>query len=117
MYVQPLCSADPPIIPQERLCTFIRDVFQNFGELHAHHKRLLEQLFEVQREEHPTIKSVTAVLHDAVLNFRHAYLEYVPNYTIAAYLIDDEMTNNPQFKVFVDVSLPPLHRFSLFPTS
>ena len=30
--------------------------------------------------------------------------EYIPNYPIAAYRIDDEMANNPQFKSFVDVS-------------
>lgn len=43
-------------------------------------------------------------MYDAVLNFRDAYLEYVPNYPIAAYRIDDEMANNPLFKDFVDVS-------------
>ena len=103
MYVQPLRSMDPPIIPRDRLETFIRDVFHNFGELHAHHKRLLDQFFEIQREEHPIIKSVTAPMYDAVLNFRDAYLEYIPNYPIAAYRIDDEMANNPQFKAFVEV--------------
>jgi len=108
MYVQPLRSADPPIIPRERLDKFIRDVFHNIGELHTHHKRLLDRLFEVQREEHPVIKSVTAVMHDAVLNLRGAYLDYIPNYPIAEYRIDDEMANNPQFKAFVDVSFPPL---------
>ena len=106
MYVRPLRAMDPPIIPRERMDTFIGDVFHNFGELHGHHKRLLDQLFEVQREEHPIIRSVTAAMYDAVLNFREAYLEYIPNYPIAAYRIDDEMENNPQFKAFVEVSLP-----------
>lgn len=95
---------DPSIIAGDRLDIFIRDVFHNFGELHAHHKRLLDQFFEIQREEHPIIRSVTAAMYDAVLNFREAYLEYIPNYPIAAYRIDDEMENNPQFKTFVDVS-------------
>ncbi|KAF9785479.1 CNH domain-containing protein [Thelephora terrestris] len=102
MYVRPLRSMDPPIIPRDRLESFIRDVFHNFGELHAHHRRLLDQLFEIQREEHPIIRSITAPMYDAVLTFRDAYLEYVPNYPIAAYRIDDEMANNPQFKAFVD---------------
>ena len=47
---------------------------------------------------------VKAASPDAVLNFREAYMEYIPNYPIAAYRIDDEMANNPQFKAFVDVS-------------
>ena len=114
MYVRPLRSMDPPIIPRDRLDTFIRDVFHNFGELHAHHKRLLDQFFEIQREEHPIIRSVTAPMYDAVLNFRDAYLEYIPNYPIAAYRIDDEMENNPQFKAFVEVSLPARRWFQPF---
>jgi len=104
MYVQTLRSMDPPIIPRERLDMFIQDVFHNFGELHAHHKRLLDQFFEIQREEHPIIRSVTAAMYDAVLNFGDAYLEYISNLPIAAYRIDDETENNPQFKDFVDVS-------------
>ena len=104
MFVQPLRSMDPPIVPPERLETFIQEVFHNFSELHVHHKRLLDQLFDIQRKEHPIIRSVTAPMHDAVLAFGDAYLEYIPNYPIAAYRIDDEMANNPQFKAFVDVS-------------
>lgn len=106
MYVQPLRAQDPPIIPRDRLDSFIQDVFHNFGELHAHHRRLVDQFHEIQREEHPMIRSVTAAMYDAVLNFRDAYLEYIPNYPIAAYRIDDEMANNPAFKAFVDVCHP-----------
>jgi hypothetical protein len=54
------------------------------------------------------IRSITAPMYDAVLGFRDAYLEYIPNYPIAAYRIDDEMANNPQFKTFVEVR-PPLN--------
>jgi hypothetical protein len=102
MYVRPLRSIDPPIIPRDRLESFIQDVYHNFGELHAHHRRLLDQLHEIQREEHPLIRSITEPLFDAALNFRDAYMEYVPNYPIAAYRIDDEMATNPLFKAFCD---------------
>ena len=108
MYVQPLREMDPPIISRERLPQFINDVFHNFAELHAHHRKMLNTFHEIQREEHPTIRSITAAVYDAVLNFREAYMEYVPNYPIAAYRIDDEMANNPQFKDFVEVSSPRL---------
>ena len=103
MYVSPLREMDPPIIPRDRLEQFIREVFHNFGELHAHHRKMLNSFHEIQREEHPVIRSVTAAVYDAVLNFREAYLEYIPNYPIAAYRIDDEMANNPSFKAFVEV--------------
>ena len=99
---------DPPAIPHERLETFIREVFNNFGELYTHHRLFLDSLFEIQRVEHPVITSVAAPMHDAVLNFRDSYLEYVPNYPIAAYRIDEEMARSPLFRTFVDVS-SPLH--------
>lgn len=105
MYVSPLREMDPPIIPRDRLEQFIQEVFHNYAELHAHHRRMLEKLHEIQRDEHPVIRSITAAIYDAVLNFREAYMEYIPNYPIAAYRIDDEMVNNPQFKTFVDVSV------------
>ena len=106
MYVAPLREMDPPIIPRDRLEQFIQEVFHNYAELHAHHRRMLNKLHEIQRDEHPIIRSITAAIYDAVLNFREAYMEYIPNYPIAAYRIYDEMANNPQFKAFVDVGLP-----------
>lgn len=102
MYIQPLRSAEPPIIPRERLDQFIIDVFHNFGELHHHHRRLVEKFHEIQREQHPTIRSIIAPIFDAALNFREAYMEYIPNYPIAEYRIGDEMENNLAFRTFVE---------------
>lgn len=48
-------------------------------------------------------RSVTAAMFDTALNFRDVYMEYIPNYPIVAYRIDDEMANNPDFKNFVEV--------------
>lgn len=106
MYIRPLRNSDPPIIPPERLEQFIGDVFHNFAELHAHHLKLVSKFHEIQREEHPTIKSITAAVFDAALNFRDAYMEYIPNYPIAAYRIDDEMGTNEPFRRFVEVGIP-----------
>ncbi|KAJ7614694.1 Dbl-like domain-containing protein [Mycena polygramma] len=105
MYIRPLRNADPPIVPTERLDQFIKDVFHNFAHLHVHHRTLVEKLHEIQREQHPRIRSITEPVLDAALNFREAYLDYIPNYPIAAYRIDDEMANNPSFKAFVEMSV------------
>ncbi|KAG9313170.1 hypothetical protein JVU11DRAFT_6624 [Chiua virens] len=102
MYIQPLRTQDPPIIPRERLENFITDVFHNFAEIFGHHRKLLDNLHELQREEHPSIKSITAPVFDAALSFREAYMEYIPNYPIAAYRIDDEVATNYEFKTFVE---------------
>lgn len=69
-----------------------------------YHQRLVEQLHHIQREHHPRIPSITAAVFDTALNFREAYLEYIPNYPIAAYRIEDEKERNPAFQVFHDVS-------------
>jgi hypothetical protein len=103
MYIKPLREADPPIIPQQKLEQFIQDVFHNYRELYEHHAKLVEKFHETQREQHPNIRSITAAVFDTALHFREAYMEYVPNYPIAAYRIDDEMANNPAFKAFVEV--------------
>jgi RHO1 GDP-GTP exchange protein 1/2 len=103
IYVKPLRTVDPPVIPPQRLQRFITDVFHNVDQLIFHHKKLLDRLHHIQREEHPIIHSVTATILNAFLNFREAYLEYVPHYPIAAYWIEDEKANNPRFKEFHDV--------------
>ncbi|EDR14514.1 uncharacterized protein LACBIDRAFT_305175 [Laccaria bicolor S238N-H82] len=115
MYLRPLRNAEPPIIPTDRLDQFTMDVLHNFSELHAHHRRLVDNLHEIQREEHPRIRSITAAVFDAALNFREAYMEYIPNYPIAAYRIDDEMANNPAFKTFVEHAIrhPDAHRLDI----
>ncbi|KAF8956940.1 CNH domain-containing protein [Flammula alnicola] len=115
IYIIPLRKAEPPIISRDRLDQFIDDVFHNYAELYEHHKKLVDNLQEIQREQHPHIRTVTAPLFDAALNFRDAYMEYIPNYPIAAYRIDEEMANNLPFKTFVDqcVRHPDAHRLDM----
>jgi hypothetical protein len=108
MFVQPLRSVEPSIIPRERLSAFITDVFHNFGAIHLHHRKLLDSLHAIQQDEHPVINSVTAAIFDAALNWREEYMEYITNYPIAEYRIVDEMENNPAFKEFVEVRLHPV---------
>lgn len=100
LFIRPLRESE--IIPRDRLPTFLQDVFHNFAELHGHHRRMLDSLYEIQREEHPFIRSITAPVFDAALNWRDAYLEYIPHYPIAAFRIDDEMANNASFKAFIE---------------
>lgn len=104
IYIEPLRQAEPPIIARDRLEEFIEEVFHNYLQLYEHHKRLVEGFHEIQREQHPNIHSITAVMYDAALNWREAYMEYIPNYPIAAYRIDEEMANNLAFKTFVEVN-------------
>ena len=110
MYVQPLKNADPAIIPHERLNTFLHDAFHNYAELYHIHRHLLSRLHEIQRDEHPLIRSINAPILDAALNFRDAYMAYVQNNPIAHYRIDEEMQTNTAFKTFAEV-INPEYRF------
>jgi hypothetical protein len=103
IFIGPLRTIEPPVIPPDRLKSFITDVFHNCGELYAHHRRLVERLHEIQREEHPVIRSITAALFDAAISFRDAYLDYIPNYPIGVYRINAELATNPVFKSFYEV--------------
>ncbi|TFK29596.1 hypothetical protein FA15DRAFT_663742 [Coprinopsis marcescibilis] len=115
LFITPLRVANPPIVSSDRLDQFIEDVFHNYSELYEHHKKLVDALQEIQREQHPVIKSITDPVMDAALNFREAYMEYIPNYPIAAYRIDDEMANNIAFRAFIEecVRHPDSHRLDM----
>ncbi|KAJ3901831.1 CNH domain-containing protein [Lentinula edodes] len=118
MYITPLVNSstsNTPIIPAARLSQFLSSVFNNIQSLHVHHLTLLQALFRIQYDEHPTIRSVSAPILDAALNWREAYMEYIPNYPIAAYTIDSEMRTNPAFKDFVQrcTRHPDAHRLDM----
>ncbi|KAG8970658.1 hypothetical protein FRC05_000516 [Tulasnella sp. 425] len=105
LFIRPLRAAAPAVIPRDRLNAFIRDVFWTYNDVLVHHRKLLDRLHEIQREEHPSIRSVTAPIYDAALNWQDAYMEYVPHYPIAAFRIQEELGNNPAFKAFHDTCL------------
>jgi hypothetical protein len=118
MYVKPLLEASTspaPIIPPAQVHQFISSVFNNIDALHTHHLGLLQALFRIQYDEHPTIRSISAPILDAALNWREAYMEYIPNYPIAAYYIDSQMRLNPAFKEFVQrcTRHPDAHRLDM----
>ncbi|KAG9050431.1 hypothetical protein FS837_005504 [Tulasnella sp. UAMH 9824] len=105
LFIRPLRAAAPAVIPRDRLSAFIRDVFWTYSDVLVHHRKLLDRLHEIQREEHPHIRSITAPIYDAALNWQDAYMEYVPHYPISAFRIQEELGNNPAFKAFHDTCL------------
>ncbi|KAG8896511.1 hypothetical protein FRB99_008857 [Tulasnella sp. 403] len=105
LYIRPLQEAVPPIIPKDRVNNFIREVFWNVKEVLSHHRKLVDRLHEIQREEHPQIRTITAPIFDAALNWRDAYMEYIPHYPIAAFRIAEELANNQAFKTWHDATV------------
>jgi hypothetical protein len=64
---------------------------------------MLDRLHEIQRDEHPIIRTISHPVFDAALNWRDAYMVYIPHYPIAEYLVDAEKAGNKEFKAFIEV--------------
>ncbi|KAF9236101.1 hypothetical protein BU15DRAFT_64291 [Melanogaster broomeanus] len=73
----------------------ITDVLHIFAEIYGHHRKLLDQLHDIQRGEHlhPRISNITAAVFDAALSLGKL---------TRTYRIDDEMANSHDFKAFVE---------------
>ncbi|KAG8763381.1 hypothetical protein FRC11_004256 [Ceratobasidium sp. 423] len=115
LFIQPLLNEDPPPIPRGNIDRFISEVFSNFADVHLHHKRMLDRLHEIQREEHPIIRSISPPVFDAALNWRDAYMIYIPHYPIAEYLVDSQKAENKEFKEFIErqIRVPDARRLEL----
>jgi RHO1 GDP-GTP exchange protein 1/2 len=60
-----LKTADPEIIPQSRLKTFIPELYGNIDSILIHHQRMLAALFVRQREQHPLVQSIADIILDS----------------------------------------------------
>ena len=60
VFIDPMVNTFP--LPPTRMEGFIHEVFYNVDTILAHHQRLLDGLFERQREQHPLIQSIADVV-------------------------------------------------------
>lgn len=106
LIINGLRSADPPVIQPWRLERFISEVFCNERELHETCKRFIEYFTIREREspQPPLILSVGDIFLQAAADFRMAYPEYTGNLPQAEALIKKEMEENPEFRLFCEVS-------------
>ncbi|KAG8980920.1 hypothetical protein FRB94_010320 [Tulasnella sp. JGI-2019a] len=125
LYVQGLRNITPPIFDtQEHLNAFIKQAFWNIAELRNHHQRYLDRLLEVQRQQHPLIDSISSILCESVLDWREAYVKYIPHIPVGAYQIDQMLAQKPAFRGFYQDTLKdprarrlPMKAFLLQPLS
>lgn len=64
VFVDPLLATTP--VPQSRIQGFVSEVFYNFHDILAHHRRMLDALFIRQQEQHPLIQSVADIVLDGM---------------------------------------------------
>lgn len=106
LYRDRLSAAEPPIIPVNRLSTFLRVVFGGVDKIKTVHKDyLLSQLTHRQREQGPWIADVSDIFQKWIQKARPLYIEYATTLPRADYLIRREAERNRNFKHFLDQSV------------
>ncbi|KAL7421168.1 Rho guanine nucleotide exchange factor [Cryptotrichosporon argae] len=102
LFVHGLRAADRPVVDRSRLDEFIDDAFHNYRSLLDVHTTLLEGLQQRQIEQHPRFGMVSDLVLHAVLEWRGAYLEYIPHYPLAKAKVEEERNRNPAFAAFLE---------------
>ncbi|EGN99254.1 hypothetical protein SERLA73DRAFT_168758 [Serpula lacrymans var. lacrymans S7.3] len=101
VFTEPLQSASPPVIPQERLQGFVREVFWNLDQILSHHQRMLGSLFARQRDQHPLVQSVTDIILETSFQFRNEYESYIKHYPLAEEGHRAELKSNQKYQEFI----------------
>lgn len=106
VFIQPLRQANPPVItPSDKLEEFIQSVFHNILDVRECNMRLLEFLSVRQREEAPIIKRIGDIILGIAADFRDPYPAYIGNHPLAERRMKDELESNPDFRLFIEVSV------------
>ncbi len=66
MFIEPLRESNAILTDVD---DFIYDVFANLSEILGYHQRMLDALFQRQREQHPLIQSVADVILESAPSF------------------------------------------------
>ncbi|KAJ8072495.1 hypothetical protein PM082_016054 [Marasmius tenuissimus] len=103
VFITPLKTASPPIIPPAKLNGFINEVFGNFGQILSHHQRMLGALFDRQRDQHPLIQSLADIVLDSTLktDYRSSYEVYIKHYPLAESHHRREAKANASYRSFL----------------
>jgi len=103
LFVKPLRTAKPPILPEGELEEFVDDVFGNILDLRECNRRLLEVLYVRQREQGPIIQRIGDIFLDAAVEFRLAYPACIGHHMTAEKRLNEEKEKNGNFRFFLEV--------------
>ncbi|KZS88061.1 hypothetical protein SISNIDRAFT_460111 [Sistotremastrum niveocremeum HHB9708] len=101
VYINPLVNANPPIMPQDYLLAFTKEVFWNLNEILHVHQRLLAALFARQRDQHPLVQSIADIVLDTALKFQPPYESYIKHYPLAEARHRRELKRNPRYQHYI----------------
>ncbi|TRM64679.1 hypothetical protein BD626DRAFT_547079 [Schizophyllum amplum] len=103
VYIDPLRTANQPIIKTSLLKGFITQVFGNVDQILAHHQLMLAALFARQRDQHPLIQSIADIILDTTLKstFRATYEVYIKHYPLSEAHHRKELNRNSDYRHFI----------------
>ncbi|KAF8507665.1 hypothetical protein JB92DRAFT_2832700 [Gautieria morchelliformis] len=107
VFIRGLRQASLPVFPPDRLDIFVMEVFGNMDRILSYHQRMLDSLFDLQREQHPILLSVGDIFLDTVLKFQSEYDSYIKashfcHYPLAESLHRRELKSNQRYRAFLE---------------
>ncbi|GJJ08649.1 hypothetical protein Clacol_002868 [Clathrus columnatus] len=103
IFIGGLESTMPPVIKEGKTDAFINEVFHNIPNILTHHKRLLDALFLLQREQHPIILSIGNIILETIFKFQEDYDQYIKHYPVAESVHRRELKNNLRYRKFLEL--------------
>lgn len=110
-FVEPLRSANPPIIAAEHLESFLSSVLLNISDIREHSRAFLAQLRKKQQEGH-VVHGIGQIVLAAAVEWGPAYLYFTTNFPMADFLFKEESSRNPRLEELLMVPQVSLGRTS-----
>ena len=103
LYRDQLAAAQPPIISEKKLASFLQEVFGHFDQVKkVNEDYLLAQLKYRQNEQGPWVVGFSDIFREWIRRAKSVYVEFAGSFPRANYLVRREMERNLLFKNFLD---------------
>ena len=103
LYRNQLATAQPPIIPEKKLASFLQEVFGHFDQIKkVNEDYLLAQLKYRQNEQGPWVVGFSDIFREWIRRAKSIYVDFAGSFPRANYLVRREMERNLLFKNFLD---------------
>lgn len=103
VYRDRIKSADPPLIAEKRLSSFLKEVFGLIDKVKiTNEEHLLKQLKYRQQEQGPWVVGYSDILREWIRKARPVFVEFASAYPRADAAMRTEQKTNPQFRVFLE---------------
>ncbi|GAA6062754.1 hypothetical protein JCM10212_005550 [Sporobolomyces blumeae] len=96
-FIEPLRSANPPIIAPHRLPHFLSSILLNILEIRAHSAQFLAALRAKQAESIVVRGGIGKLVLSSAVEWGQAYIKYTVGFPMADWLFKEEKAINPRF--------------------